>query len=76
MSIPTLFVFFIIVSIYILEPEAFRLLPEALNLGAKIWYIELRLYFMKRRLKRELLKSMKRMEKDREEFINKTRGIK
>jgi hypothetical protein len=71
MNLPTLFVFFVIAALYILEPNLFRLLPEAVTLVFKMAHLGMRREIMKFKLKRQLDKDIKEMTKSMEEFTKK-----
>ena len=76
MNLPTLLVFFVIASLYILEPNLFRFLPEAVTLAFKMAHLEVRRSYMKFKLKRQLDRDIKEMTKAMNEFTKKQKSVK
>jgi len=76
MNTATLFVLFVLVAIYILEPDLFQTLPERVILEIKMINIEIRLFLMRRKLKRQLDKDFKEMKKLAEEFTKEQNSVK
>lgn len=76
MNTVTLLFFFIVAAVYVLEPEFFRYLPEIVNIERQILGLNVRTYFLKRKIKRQLKRDIKRMKKDMEEFTKKKEGVK
>jgi len=76
MTIATLLLFFIIVAVYILEPVFFQHLPELVKIECKTLMLKIRNYSLKRRMRRQLTRDLKRMKKDMEEFTKRGEGVK